>query len=755
MLRKGNHLVVKLSVCLFLAGFCVSTASAAYDPPIGIPAPPFGIEESHTMYAGQTYAAGGFVYRDAGNGPYTHYIDNTHPSATDTANPYGTAEVPRMTLLAANNTYPAGSVVEIHGGPYEYAATWRNITGNGTVSNPVFYRGTDPANMPQIKQITSHSGGMRVQLYGSYFIIENLEFTGECIPKIKDGTDHISFRSCEIDNEGSYTNYAAAISNAGNYNVVYNNYIHHNERALDVDSHGTTTASGTSYFWVLDNEISYNSGDAFQAAHRAAVAPHHIYIGRNVMHHDRENGVDLKTIDDIIISENIIYGYVDSSTSNGDAVVVGSNGYSEQYGPLRSWFLFNEIYSSQTGLRFEGAEDCWVIGNTFHDIVGDAIQFDIDVDSDNVNVIHNTIVSAGGDGIHHHWKAGATNLRILGNIISDIGDAHVEISQAMIPAFIVENNLFYQNGSNVVVEMGNTFYYSQSASTYNAFATWANNVIGNPMFVDEAGDNYRIQSGSAAIDIAVETTAYATFQSLYGIDIRVDMDEASRPNGAGWDAGAYEYYPPVVTGRYVFYNNSAWDGNDPAANASDDAAIATNKFALLPTGTADFTNYTSYSKGINGIMIDATGTGGAASASDFTFKVGNDSTTSGWSAGPAPASVAIRPGAGDSGSDRITITFADGAIVGKWLEVTYIAASDVFYFGNAPGETGNSVTDAEVTPTDEVYVRNNPATLAVSSASISHAGDFNRDKKVGPTDQIIGRNNGTNSSTALQLITVP
>ncbi len=214
-----------------------------------------------------------------------------------------------------------------------------------------------------------------------------------------------------------------------------------------------------------------------------------------------------------------------------------------------------------------------------------------------------------------------------------------------------------------------------------------------------------------------------------------------------------------VVGRHVFYNNSAWDGNDPAVNATDDGAIATDKTALVDGQAATFANYTSFSRGINGIMVDFPALGGTPTAADFEFKVGNDSDPSGWPGlGVAPA-VAVRPGAGTGDSDRITLTFPDGAIVGQWLEVTVKATAntgltspDVFYFANAPGETGNSGSDAQVTPTDEVAVRNNPATLANNPAGITHTSDFNRDRKVGPTDEVICRNNGTNSVTALQLI---
>src|SRR5687768_14015394 len=48
--------------------------------------------------------------------------------------------------------------------------------------------------------------------------------------------------------------------------------------------------------------------------------------------------------------------------------------------------------------------------------------------------------------------------------------------------------------------------------------------------------------------------------------------------------------PPAATvvGRWVFYNNSAFDGNDPAANAADDAAVAPDKVAALPGGATSF-----------------------------------------------------------------------------------------------------------------------------------------------------------------------
>ena len=57
----------------------------------------------------------------------------------------------------------------------------------------------------------------------------------------------------------------------------------------------------------------------------------------------------------------------------------------------------------------------------------------------------------------------------------------------------------------------------------------------------------------------------------------------------------------------------------------------------------------------------------------------------------------------------------DGAIKGKWLRVTVPAtantglpSADVFYFGNAPGESGNWATAALVNSVDEAGARHHP-----------------------------------------------
>lgn len=212
-----------------------------------------------------------------------------------------------------------------------------------------------------------------------------------------------------------------------------------------------------------------------------------------------------------------------------------------------------------------------------------------------------------------------------------------------------------------------------------------------------------------------------------------------------------------VVGRSVFYNNSAFDGASAGAGAADDGAIASDKQALLPGQSAGFANYTSYARGLNGLMVDVAGLTADLAAADFTFKVGNDGDLGSWTNAPVPLSITRRPGAGANGSDRVTLLWADGAIKNQWLRVTVLAntrtnlpAADVFYFGNLVGETGDSTTAAAVTAADVLAVRSN---LMKSGLAVTHSLDFNRDGRVNTSDLAVARRAVANNS--LTLLTAP
>jgi autotransporter-associated beta strand protein len=220
------------------------------------------------------------------------------------------------------------------------------------------------------------------------------------------------------------------------------------------------------------------------------------------------------------------------------------------------------------------------------------------------------------------------------------------------------------------------------------------------------------------------------------------------------------YVTPALVSEHVFYNQSAYDSNNAAAETADDHAIATDKTALLPGQKATLANYTSYVRGLNGIMVDiaALANPSSLSTADFQFREGNSSTPGSWIAAPAPLSVTVRTGAGTSGSDRVTLIWADGAILDAWLQVTVLdtantglSASSTFYYGNAVGESGNHSTgnspDAVVDSADEAAIR--AARSGFGTVTDSSMFDFNRDGRIGVDDELIVRWNDSTTAPLL------
>lgn len=214
--------------------------------------------------------------------------------------------------------------------------------------------------------------------------------------------------------------------------------------------------------------------------------------------------------------------------------------------------------------------------------------------------------------------------------------------------------------------------------------------------------------------------------------------------------------PSFVVGRRAFYNNSVFDGHDDLPNAADDNAIALDKAILLPGRNASSASYSSYTKGINGLMIDVVSLPRkrTLSADDFTFRVAFANNPSQLVEGPQPKSVTVRRDAGINGSDRVTLIWADydpraaspqeGAVANGWLQVTMKADADtallepdVFYFGNLIGDTADSDSSGAVSAADLVRVRN---AVGASAATIVARTDLNRDGTTNASDLVIVRN---------------
>jgi hypothetical protein len=224
---------------------------------------------------------------------------------------------------------------------------------------------------------------------------------------------------------------------------------------------------------------------------------------------------------------------------------------------------------------------------------------------------------------------------------------------------------------------------------------------------------------------------------------------------SNWSTFVGKSTSSVIDDRLVFYNESSFDGNDSGMNLEDLLAVAFDKSALLPGQTASFANYTSSIQGLNGMMIELRGARSDVSLADFEFTIGAGGDISTWPAAPAPTGFEFIDGVGDD-PDRISMTWANGAITNAWLRVkilannkTGLAEESIFFFGNVVGETGNSTSETRVNLIDVGATRTNQT--GFSSALVDNDYDFDRDGRVNLIDVGIARNNQT-GFTSVELI---
>jgi parallel beta-helix repeat protein len=90
----------------------------------------------------------------------------------------------------------------------------------------------------------------------------------------------------------------------------------------------------------------------------------------------------------------------------------------------------------------------------------------------------------------------------------------------------IRNNIAYNNGANFSTQGGNTFSNNLCNATGGECT-----LAGNPGFVNAPGGDFHLTAGSPAIDQGF----------TLGAPYNVDADGVSRPQGAAYDIGAYEF----------------------------------------------------------------------------------------------------------------------------------------------------------------------------------------------------------------------
>ncbi|NEV65214.1 right-handed parallel beta-helix repeat-containing protein [Thiorhodococcus minor] len=546
---------------------------AGWQPIIGIPKPPFGVEESHAMYSDCSkykydYGQGDQCYRVGADGPFTHYIEPNRVGATDVNNPLGTPEIPRVSF-PENSTIAPGSVIQIVG---TMVAPNIRVSASATTSRPTFVRGSDPK--VDVVKASATDGTMFRFLESDNYIFENLavDLNGLKIRAMRFGlVDHsltnFAIRNCEFKNSTGEGNLVVSFGhnfpahNTLSSIVIWKNRFHDlgtDRTTLGTDDHTAIALErNTKNVWIVDNEFYRIGGDGVYLAHDAppvdSVAPHHIYIGRNLFHDLFENAVDVKMANHVILSQNVAHSfgpeYCTNCGPNEPAFRQGEGNGSPAEKRSYIWTLYNLVYNSSgpDGVfnAFEGADkapsnEIYFIGNIAYHIRGknkDARPF-ASWNQERIywlnNVAFDTDVGAAfwgdSDDTNNNEK-----LTIMNNIFGTTDQQssrpfqlYISGTEESLSRADVESNLFYQEDGVAKLRFG-----SFAGSVDDFVAAVPSKAVGSveadPRLNHVAELSFVPASDSPVVDRGSSIQrALDTFEAQYGMTITSDYEGESR-----------------------------------------------------------------------------------------------------------------------------------------------------------------------------------------------------------------------------------
>jgi hypothetical protein len=562
---------------IFLSGFFVFKLNLvqAYTPPIGIPNPKNNwgaldpIEQVTPTWEEKCPNWPSAATTDC------YYIDPSHPSATDTSNPYGYPDKPRVTV--SNAVYPPGTYMFL-GGQMTNATT--SVEFQCTEAAPCWITSSasDQGGISGAGQLVLHDP--------SYLFVENLLVNNKTSSNVDNAvmvsngdshSHHVCFRNNVIRNIAfSGTSAVFSINGRRGYSahdiVFYNNdfeNIGDPYATTDNDLHCINSGLGDSIsevynVWVLNNRWVNVGANGYQINGGTGLQSrlHHIYVGKNYGENGRQRIISVKQSSHVIISQNNSVPGINRAAG----YVSETGGW--QYGPDYVWFLFNDIHDGSNGLRASDSTGgtietsrIFIIGNRFHDIHPNEYQLPFDPNSD-WRIGSGVYLMAGGytahivDNTFHNNYSGLLMNQpgiacyVHGNIFSGIypGDTFVD---------------FASNASTDLVRMSNNLYYDEEGDdswryhdiNYSSLSAWRtaypqfeqDSQVANPFFTDTSNKNYAISEGSPAIGMNKNENTeygypdvYALFESLYEINIRVDYNGNPRPASGAWTLGAFE-----------------------------------------------------------------------------------------------------------------------------------------------------------------------------------------------------------------------
>ncbi len=420
----------------------------------------------------------------------------------------GSLEAPWKTIQKAADSMQPGDTVLVAGGNYPERV---HVTRSGAAGHPITYQAHDNAVMEGFT------------ITADYVRVVGFEITSRIRLSRESYGIFLSGQQCELLNNYIHDIYHDGIMLSGegdpnspltSYNLVKGNRIYR------ASSSGITVEGRQNL--IEANDISHiiqypPGGPAFDGADADGLRPFgRGHILRNNRVHDIR-GSDLGNLDphidcietwgpasDLLFEQNVC------DADDGDFLITQGAQIEDSSGPLSHVMFRNNIFVNvRMGIHVEEVANTGITA---------------------INIVNNTFYR-----IEHHGVLleGRPQVVVENNVFYDVGN-HQDSYLGLSAGSVVSNRSSYlDSGSKEGLVVG---YNSQSMSDGRAPGSRGSQApyphdlwMADPRFVDAATKDFRLQSNSPLVDAGVTLK-----------DVPTDFVKAARPQGNGFDIGAYE-----------------------------------------------------------------------------------------------------------------------------------------------------------------------------------------------------------------------
>jgi parallel beta-helix repeat protein len=366
---------------------------------------------------------------------------------------------------------------------------------------------------------------------------------------------------------------------------------------IDIRGHSHIVVEG----FVIRNHfgdfVEHNLGVGIRSTGSGDIATDIVIRNNEITKHRTMEGsgaIRLYNVADVIIENNTV---TDNQRSvgilaGGSNIVVRGNSVSR---------------TSRQGIWFMDTHDSMIVGNRVTDIRGThANGISVYLNSSNILVANNYVTNApspftfeasdtltvmgnvfdaaDGESNVNEWGSEMTGTILFFNnvMVRNSRNAALNIGNGATASYVVRNNIIDGMCPTDAVEVSHNIYtgleWCQDPDTDFGEGDILEEDLG-AIFVDAAGADFHLFEGSAAMDVGTDVSFEVPASAFPSFDFLVDMDGVPRPQGGGWDRGAYEYTTAVI--------DEIAEAVDPAPDAAEGAVDADSDAQDVEDAAAD------------------------------------------------------------------------------------------------------------------------------------------------------------------------